>query len=55
VTAQDVRIMTQAEAANKAAAGVSTADELTKLQQLKDSGAITAAEFDALKAKALAS
>ena len=55
VTAQDVRLMTQAEAANKAAAGVSTADELTKLQQLKDSGAITAAEFDALKAKALAS
>ena len=33
--------MTQAEAANKAAAGVSTADEITKLQQLKDSGAIT--------------
>jgi energy-coupling factor transporter transmembrane protein EcfT len=55
VTAQDVRLMTQAEAANKAAAGVSTADELTKLQQLKDSGAITPAEFDALKAKALAS
>ena len=55
VTAQDVRMMTQAEAANKAAAGVSTADELTKLQQLKDSGAITPAEFDALKAKALAS
>ena len=55
VTAQDVRLMTQAEAANKAAAGVSTADELTKLQQLKDSGAITPTEFDALKAKALAS
>jgi energy-coupling factor transporter transmembrane protein EcfT len=54
VTAQDVKIMAQAEAANKAVAGVSTADELTKLQQLKDSGAISAAEFDALKAKALA-
>jgi uncharacterized protein (DUF58 family) len=54
VTAQDVKLMAQAEAANKAVAGVSTADELTKLQQLKDSGAITAAEFDALKAKALA-
>ena len=54
VTAQDVRLMTQAEAANKAVAGVSTADELTKLQQLKDSGAITAAEFDTLKAKTLA-
>jgi hypothetical protein len=54
VTAQDVKLMAQAEAANKAVAGVSTADELTKLQQLKDSGAITAAEFDTLKAKALA-
>ena len=54
VTAQDVQLMVQAEAANKAVAGVSTADELAKLQQLKDSGAITAAEFDTLKAKALA-
>ena len=54
VTAQDVQLMAQAEAANKAVAGVSTADELAKLQQLKDSGAISAAEFDTLKAKALA-
>jgi len=54
VTAQDVQLMAQADAANKAVAGVSTADELAKLQQLKDSGAITAAEFDTLKAKALA-
>ena len=54
VTAQDVKMMAQADAANKAVAGVSTADELAKLQQLKDSGAITAAEFDTLKAKALA-
>ena len=55
VTAQDVKFMAQAEAANKAVAGVSTADELIKLQQLKDSGAITADEYEALKAKALAS
>jgi hypothetical protein len=54
VTAQDVKMMAQADAATKAVAGVSTADELAKLQQLKDSGAITAAEFDTLKAKALA-
>jgi Phospholipase_D-nuclease N-terminal/Short C-terminal domain len=54
VTAQDVQLMAQAEAASRAVAGVSTADELAKLQQLKDSGAITAAEFDTLKAKTLA-
>jgi Short C-terminal domain/Phospholipase_D-nuclease N-terminal len=54
VTAQDVQMMAQADAANKAIAGVSSADEIAKAQQLKDAGAITAAEFDALKAKALA-
>jgi len=54
VTAQDVQMMARAEAANKAVAGVSTADEVAKLQQLKDAGTITAAEFDTLKAKALA-
>ena len=55
VTAQDVQLMAQADAANKAVAGVSTADEIAKAQQLKDAGAITPAEFEALKAKALAS
>jgi hypothetical protein len=55
VTAQDVQMMAQAEAANKAVAGVSTADEIAKAQQLKDAGAISAEEFEALKAKALAS
>jgi hypothetical protein len=47
-------MMARADAANQAVAQVSTADELAKLQQLKDSGAITAAEFDTLKAKTLA-
>ena len=41
-TAQDVQMMAQAEAAQRAAASVSTADELAKLQQLRDSGTITA-------------
>jgi hypothetical protein len=54
VTAQDVQLMAQAEAANKAAASVSPADEIAKLQQLKDAGTISQAEFDSLKAKALA-
>ena len=54
VTAQDVQLMARAEAANKAAAGVSTADEIAKLQQLRDAGAITPEEFETLKKKALA-
>jgi uncharacterized membrane protein len=53
-TAQDVQMMAQAEAAQKAAAGVSTADELAKLQQLKDAGTISAAEYETLKAKLMA-
>jgi hypothetical protein len=53
-TAQDVKMMAQAEAASKAAAGVSTADELTKLAQLRDAGTITIPEYEALKAKLLA-
>jgi hypothetical protein len=51
VTAQDVQMMTQADAAAQAAAGVSTADELTKLNQLKEAGAITVPEYEALKQK----
>ncbi len=54
VTAQDVQQMTQMEAGVKAAASVSTADELAKLQQLKASGAITEPEYEALKAKLMA-
>ena len=54
VTAQDVKYMARADAASKAAASVSPADELAKLQQLKDAGTITSEEFDILKQKALA-
>src|SRR6476660_3676232 len=54
MTAQDVQMMARADAASKAAAAVSPADEIAKLQQLKDAGTITQAEFDALKQKALA-
>jgi hypothetical protein len=54
VTAQDVRSIAQAEAASKAVAGVSTADELTKLTQLKDANVISQQQYDALKAKLLA-
>jgi hypothetical protein len=53
VTAQDVQLMTQADAAAKAAAGVTTADQIEKLNQLKESGAITVPEYEALKQKAM--
>lgn len=55
VTAQDVRMAAQAEAAQRAAAGVSTADELAKLSQLRSQGVINDAEYEELKKKALAS
>ena len=54
VTMTDVKALTAAEAANKAVSGVSSADELAKLTQLRDSGAITAPEYEKLKAKLLA-
>jgi predicted permease len=54
VTAQDVRMAAQAEAAQRAVAGVSTADELAKLNQLRSQGVINDAEYEDLKKKALA-
>ena len=54
LTAQDVQLITQAEAATKAAAAVSPADQIAKLSELRAAGAITEEEFQALKAKALA-
>jgi hypothetical protein len=53
VTAQDVQLMTQQDAAVKAAAGVTPADQIEKLNQLKESGAITVPEYEALKQKAM--
>jgi predicted permease len=54
VTAQDVRMAAQAEAAQRAVAGVSTADELAKLNELRSQGVIDEAEYEDLKKKALA-
>ncbi len=53
MTAQDVRMLTRAEAAQQAAAGVSTADELQKLSELRSQGVINDAEYEELKRKAL--
>jgi uncharacterized membrane protein len=54
VTAQDVRTWTQVEAAASAAASVSVADEIAKLNELRQQGVIDDAEFAELKRKALA-
>ena len=52
-TEQDLEDSKQAMEMQKRVSGYSAADEVAKLNQLKESGAITQAEFDAAKAKAL--
>jgi type VI protein secretion system component VasK len=54
MTATDVQMMTRAEAAQRAVAGVSTADELTKLSQLREQGILSEPEYEQLKSKTLA-
>ena len=54
VTPQDVRMLAESEAAYRAAAGVSTADELTKLRDLKAQGVLNEQEYEELKRKTLA-
>jgi uncharacterized membrane protein len=53
VTPQDVRMMTQAQAAQQAAAGVSTADELAKLKELHNQGVLNDQEYENLKQKTM--
>jgi uncharacterized membrane protein len=55
MTAQDVRMLTQAQAAQQAAAGVSTADELAKLKELHTAGVVSDSEYEKLKQKAIGS
>ena len=54
VTAQDVHMMTQSEAAYRAAASVSPADELAKLSELRVQGVLSEQEYEELKRKTLA-
>jgi hypothetical protein len=47
-------MMTQSEAAYRAASQVSTADELQKLSELRAQGVLSDQEYEELKRKALA-
>ncbi len=53
VTAGDVRRMAQMDAGMKAAAGVSSADQIALLLDLKAKGAISDAEFEKLKSQTI--
>jgi hypothetical protein len=53
-TEQDRQELAAAQEMQRRVAGYSAADEIAKLEALKASGALTQAEFDAQKAKALA-
>ena len=53
-TEQDQRMMADAQAQQARLAGGSSVDDIAKAKALFDSGAITQAEFDAIKSKALA-
>jgi hypothetical protein len=55
VTPQDIRMLTQAQAAQHAAASVSPADELAKLKELHNQGVLSDAEYESLKTKTVGS
>jgi len=53
-TEQDQRMMAEAQATQARLVGGSAVDDIAKAQDLLDKGAISQAEFDSIKAKALA-
>lgn len=54
MTEQDKQMMAAAQAQQRRASGYSAADEIDKLAKLRDAGSLTPEEFEAAKAKALA-
>ena len=54
MTEQDQRELMQVQEAQKRLAGYSSADEIAKLTELRNQGAISEEEFERLKQKALA-
>jgi hypothetical protein len=53
MTEQDQRMMEQYQTQQRRAAGYSSAEEIAKLTELRNQGAITAEEFEELKRKAM--
>ena len=53
-TEQDQRMIAEAQSAQARMTGGSAVDDIAKAQTLLDKGSITQAEFDTIKAKALA-
>ena len=54
MTEQDQQLLAEADRRQKAMSGQSAADEVAKLNELKQSGAITEEEYESAKKKALA-
>jgi predicted membrane channel-forming protein YqfA (hemolysin III family) len=53
MTEQDQRMLAEAQERQRRAGGYSSADEIAKLAKLRDSGQITAEEYERLKAQAI--
>ena len=53
MTAQDKEMMQQAQEAQRRASGYSAADEVAKLARLRDSGEITAEQYEEMKKSAM--
>ena len=54
MTEQDKRMLAEMEEKQRRVSGFSAADEIAKAQELLDKGAISQAEFDEMKKRALA-